>query len=526
MTRYVCAVDVGTASARAALFDRSGTLLAKAVHPIALYQMEGARAEHASENIWEAVGICVRQVVTGVNATDVVAIGFDATCSLVLRDRTGAPLRLGPDGRDTILWFDHRAAPQAEVCNATGHPVLEVQGGSFSPEKQVPKLLWLKTRRPELWDQLGAAYDLADFLTFRASGSNARSANTITAKWSYVPSRGGWQHDFLEEIGLGDLVAQANLPADVTPLGQAVGTLTPDAAEHLGLTTGCKVTAGMVDAFAGALGAVGHCPGTDLADGTDLALIAGTSSCVMSVNRQAWSTRGVWGPYPDAILPGYSVSEGGQSATGALLDFILRNFGPDKTEAPEAHQRVEMRLRQMLDAEGPALADTIHILPDVNGNRSPFADPQMRGVISGLTMDQSFDSVCKLYWRAAVSLALGLRQIIEHMRAGGPAIRVLHVTGGHVRSELLMQLYADVTRCRVEIAADGDAVLLGTAALAAVTGGLHDDLISAATHMRQDGRVYLPNEQASRAYDGDYAIFVRMQQQRDELNAMRNATRN
>ena len=525
MTEYVCAVDVGTASARAALFDRDGTRLAKAVHPIALYQMEGARAEHASENIWEAVGICVRQVVAGIDPADVVAIGFDATCSLVLRDKTGAPLRLGPDGRDTILWFDHRAAPQAEVCNTTGHPVLQVQGGAFSPEKQVPKLLWLKTRRPQLWDQLGAAYDLADFLTFRASGSNARSNCTLTAKWSYQSERGGWQRDFLNQIGLDDFTDKADLPEHATPLGTAVGTLTADAAEHLGLTSACKVSAGMVDAFSGTLGAVGHCPSDTLNDGSDLALIAGTSSCVMSINRTPWVTRGVWGPYSDAILPGYWTSEGGQSATGALLDFILRNFGPDKTEAPEAHQRVEMRLRQMLDEEGPSLADGIHILPDVNGNRSPFADPNMRGVISGLTMDQSFDSVCKLYWRAAVSLALGLRQIIEHMRAQGPTIRVLHVTGGHVRSDLLLQLYADVTGCDIQIAAEGEAVLLGTAALAAVTGGLFPDLIAAVRHMRTDGRVYRPNPALRDLFDQDYAIFLRMQQHRDELNAMRTSTK-
>jgi FGGY-family pentulose kinase len=372
---------------------------------------------------------------------------------------------------------------------------------------------------------LGAAYDLADFLTFRASGSNARSNCTLTAKWSYQSERGGWQRDFLNQIGLDDFTDKADLPEHATPLGTAVGTLTADAAEHLGLTTACKVSAGMVDAFSGTLGAVGHCPSDTLNDGSDLALIAGTSSCVMSINRTPWVTRGVWGPYSDAILPGYWTSEGGQSATGALLDFILRNFGPDKTEAPEAHQRVEMRLRQMLDEEGPSLADGIHILPDVNGNRSPFADPNMRGVISGLTMDQSFDSVCKLYWRAAVSLALGLRQIIEHMRAQGPTIRVLHVTGGHVRSDLLLQLYADVTGCDIQIAAEGEAVLLGTAALAAVTGGLFPDLIAAVRHMRTDGRVYRPNPALRDLFDQDYAIFLRMQQHRDELNAMRTLTK-
>jgi hypothetical protein len=138
-----------------------------------------------------------------------------------------------------------------------------------------------------------------------------------------------------------------------------------------------------------------------------------------------------------------------------------------------------------------------------------------------LTLDSSFDGMCKIYWRTAVALAMGLRQIVEHMRANGPAIERLHVTGGHVRSALLMQLYADATGCQVHVAADGDAVLLGTAIVAATVGGMHGDLTSAAMAIQSDTVIYEPDPARRAAYDIDYKVFLAMQEHRDALRALR-----
>ena len=107
------------------------------------------------------------------------------------------------------------------------------------------------------------------------------------------------------------------------------------------------------------------------------------------------------------------------------------------------------------------------MLPDFHGNRSPLADPRALGVISGLPLDASFDALCRLYWRTCVAIALGLRHILEHLNDHGYAIDTLHVTGGHTRNPLLMELYADATRCRTVEPAAPDAVLLGTAMVAA-----------------------------------------------------------
>ena len=114
--------------------------------------------------------------------------------------------------------------------------------------------------------------------------------------------------------------------------------------------------------------------------------------------------------------------------------------------------------------EGLDLAGRLHVLPDFHGNRSPLADPHALGVISGLTLDASFDSLCRLYWRTCVGIALGVRHILETLNASGYVIDTLHVTGGHTKNPLLMELYADATGCTVVEPLADDAVLLGTAA--------------------------------------------------------------
>ena len=118
------------------------------------------------------------------------------------------------------------------------------------------------------------------------------------------------------------------------------------------------------------------------------------------------------------------------------------------------------------------------MLPDFHGNRSPLADPHAVGVISGLTLDASFDSLCRLYYRTAVAIALGTRHILDALNAKGLAIDTLHLTGGHAKNPLLVELYADTTGCTVVEPAEEDAVLLGTAMAAATAAGLYSGLPS------------------------------------------------
>jgi FGGY-family pentulose kinase len=530
MDQLVVAVDVGTGSARAGVHDARGRLLGRGDHPILMHRPLPGHAEHSSDDVWAAVGRAVRAALAAAGARPeaVRGIGFDATCSLVALNRDGRPVSVsttGEDRWDTIVWLDHRAVAEAEECTASGHPVLAHVGGAMSPEMETPKLMWLKRHRPDSWARAGRLLDLADFLTHRASGSLARSVCTVTCKWTYLAhERPGWRRDFFAAMGVGDLIERAALPEEASAIGTDLGPLLPEAARHLGLTTGCRVAAGLIDAHAGMLGVLGGLArgggggaGKAALD-RHIGLIAGTSTCHMALSPEPRLVPGVWGPYLGAVLPGLWLNEGGQSATGALLDHVLRLHSAGGEPDAALHGRVVGRIGELRAAEGAAFAERLHVLPDFHGNRSPLADPHAVGVVSGLTLDSSFDSLCRLYYRTAVAVALGTRHIIDALNIHGYRIDTLHLTGGHAKNPLLVELYADVTGCRLVVPETEDAVLLGTAMVAAAGAGLHRDLRGAAAAMAPAGRERAPEPEAAARFGRDYKTFLLMHEHRRALD--------
>ncbi len=513
MRPLLAAIDIGTGSARAGIFRPDGTMLGRAERPIETLRLSPFMASQDSEAIWRAAAAALRAAMAEAAASrdDIAALAFDATCSLVFRSAGGAPVGTLPgeaENWDTILWLDHRASEEAYAFDATAHPALGHVGGAMSPEMPPPKILWMKHRMPEAFAGTGLIFDLADFLSWRATGSTARSAATLTCKWFYLD---GWPSDFFAGAGIADLPKHAGITSPPVEAGGIVGRLTPEAARDLGLAPGTLVGAGMIDAYAGALAVLGAgVPG-------DLALIAGTSTCVMALSAEPRFIPAAWGPFPDVPLPGEWALEVGQSVSGALLDRLLTPAGgapPDD----DLRARVAARLAELRRAT-PDLAPDLHILPDFHGNRSPLGRHSARGTITGVDMGRDFDTLVRLYWRGAVALALGLREMVEHLAAHGtPAARLL-LAGGHARDETLIGLYADATGLPV-VEPEGDAMLLGTAALAAVAAGLSPDIRTAARTMHRDGRVRLPDSAQADWLARDARVFALMRRHRAEMEAL------
>ena len=519
-------VDVGTGSARAGLFTADGKMLSRREFPIEMRRTGANFAEHDSQQIWSAVCAAVRATLAAAEADpgQVIGIGFDATCSLVFRDATGSPVPVGVGAEsrwDTIVWLDHRAMAEAEECTRTGHAVLHSIGGVMSPEMEIPKLMWVKRHLPERWAQAAQVFDLADFLSWKATGSNARSRCTLATKWTFLAHQPqGWQHDFLSQVGLTDLFERTGVPHIASDVGADLGPLTPQAAAELGLTTSCRVGAGVVDAYAGAIAALGPLVGDAGNLTRHCALIAGTSSCVMAMSEKSQPIQGIWGPHHGTILSGFWQFEGGQSASGALLDHIVswHRAGGDPTA--ELHGRIIDRIIALRHQDGAGFARRLHMLPDFHGNRSPLADPNALGVITGLAIESDFDSLCRLYWRGCVAIALGIRHIIDTLNTAHFAIDTIHLIGGHAKNPLLLDLYADATGCTVVVPATPDATLLGMAMIAASAAGLYPSLDQACSAMHQGGTARPPDAAARATFDRDYTIFRIMLRHRQEIDAL------
>ncbi|RUX51237.1 ribulokinase, partial [Mesorhizobium sp. M7A.F.Ca.US.014.04.1.1] len=236
-------IDVGTGSARAGVFDHTGTLLASAKRDIEVWREAGDIVEQSSNDIWRAVCAATREAVaqSGVAPEAIAGIGFDATCSLVVLGEGGVPLPVSKSAnpeRNIIVWMDHRAVEQTRRINRSGEAVLNYVGGVISPEMETPKLLWLAEDLPATFDAAWQFMDLADFLTWRATGSLARSVCTVTCKWTYLAHESRWDETYFRKIGLGALAdeAFARIGTEIVPAGAALGGgLTAQAAADLGL---------------------------------------------------------------------------------------------------------------------------------------------------------------------------------------------------------------------------------------------------------------------------------------------------
>jgi len=524
--RYFVGVDVGTGSARAGVFDVHGQLLAQAKRDIDLYQSGPDIAEQSSENIWAAVCAATREAVArvGLPPDAIAGIGFDATCSLVLVDLAGAPVTVSETGdpnRNIIVWMDHRATEQAARINRTGHTVLSYVGGAISPEMETPKLLWLAEAMPQSFARAAHFFDLTDYLTWRSTGSTARSVCTLTCKWTYLAHERRWDESYFREIGLGALADErfARIGTEVVDTGAPLGQgLTAAAAADLGLSPGTVVAAGLIDAHAGGIATVGVFPATGAIERT-MAYVMGTSACTMASSATPAFVPGVWGPYYSAMVPGLWLSEGGQSAAGAAIDQLIRHH-PAYDEATRLAGGSGLSTIDWLteQAGGGDLSSAVerasglHVVPDFNGNRAPFADPAARAIVSGLSLDRSVESLVALYVAGILGLGYGLRRILEAEAASGVTIDNVVVSGGAGRSALVQQLLADATQTPVSTIESPEPVLLGSAMLAATAAGAYADLAAAMQGMSRLKETRAPSAEARSVHEGRYRAYRILQE--------------
>ncbi|MFK7844607.1 MAG: FGGY-family carbohydrate kinase [Rhodothermales bacterium] len=508
--KYFIGIDVGTGSARAGVFDSSGTCLGVGKKTTTLYRDTGHIVEQSSDDIWSAVCHSVKDAVKAadIDVKHVVGIGFDATCSLVVIGADNKPMPVGSSGdskRNIMVWMDHRAAEQATRINATKHRVLDYVGGVISPEMETPKLLWLKENQSDIFNNAKHFFDLTDFLTWKASDDLARSVCTVSCKWTYMAHEQSWDKSYFDEIGLSELSDNnfERIGSKIVDAGTSLGDgLTKVAAKELGLLKGIPVAAGLIDAHAGGVGTIGAASG-DGSPTSRMAYVFGTSACTMSSSEKEAFVPGVWGPYFSAMVPGLWLSEGGQSAAGEAIAHLLKlhpSYASASIEAKYMGYTLPDYLLHLIDKKDLAPSDVVSlakqlvVVPEFLGNRAPFADPNARAIISGLSLNTSVDSLVGLYVAGIVGLGYGLRQILNVQAENGVTPDTVVMSGGAGENSLVRQLIADSANIIVTGPGSEEPVLLGAAMLGAVAGNAHPTLKDAMSTMSSLGDVFTPSK--------------------------------
>ncbi|PSC72161.1 carbohydrate kinase [Micractinium conductrix] len=488
MPSYVIGVDGGTESLRAGVFDAAGTPLSFASAPYPTAFPAPGWAEQRPADWWTALGVAVKEAAAsaGVPPADIAALCVDTTCcTVVALDEAGQALR------PALLWMDMRSAAQAARVAAAGDEALAVNGGGGGPvsaEWMIPKALWLAEKEPEVFEEAATICEYQDYLNFNLTGRMVASVNNASIRWHYSTQRpGGWPTGLLKAIGLEGL--QAKWPQEVLPLGAVVGGLTPAAAAHLGLPEGLPVAQGGADADIGMIGLGVIKPG-------QLALLTGSSHLHLGVTDKIFHGRGIWGVYPDALLPGVHMVEGGQTSTGSAVAWLRKLVGEPGYEALNAEA-----------AAVPPGCEGLLCLDHFQGNRTPHTDALSRGAIAGLTLRHGRGHL----FRALIeAICFGTEHIFETMRGQGYSPASVTVAGGATRSDLWLQTHADVSNVPFVLTKVSDAPALGCAILAAVAAGLHPDVPAACAAMVHQDRVVQPDPQRHAEYASHYAAYKQL----------------
>ena len=442
-TDLLLGLDAGTTLLKAALYTPEGELLGQGEAPQGVQSPQPGWAEQDPRTWWRGMLRAVRQALSraGVSGDRVTAIG--------LSTQGGTLAVFHPDGRPkgpALVWSDSRQRAPDEDSGALRDEHFRITG--LAHRGMTPAALgWLKTRRPEWFQDPYRIGYVPDYLTFRLTGRWVSHHTNLAISGLCDLAAGDIGLPLLERLGVPRAAFAATAPLAAAPPGQAAGPLLPAAARALRLRPAIPVAVPVHDQYAAALGAGCTEPGDLLlSTGTAWALLLTADRLIADRTASFWPSRhlqeGRWG------LIG-AISSGSMTLD-RLVDFTLRRRDWERINA--AAESV------------PPGSDGLLVIPHLVGRTLPTSDLTARGAILGWSLGHGRRHL----WRAAMEgLAFETRAACEYLAQAGARVEAMRMVGGAARSPLWPRIVASVLGVPLNACAGENLAARGAACLAA-----------------------------------------------------------
>lgn len=524
MKKYVIGIDFGTLSARAVVADpENGNEVASATYDYPHGVMDERlpcgkelpkmwALQHPSDYI-EALKNTVPKALKAANVEpeQVAALGIDfTTCTVLPIKEDGTPLCKLSEFKETPdayvkLWKHHGAWRETEKINEVFERLdperLAVYGGKLSSEWMIPKIAETLNNAPEVYENADRFIEAGDWLSLLLTGKETRSIAFAGFKSCWTAKNGYPKKEVYEAVDpqMKDIIG-TKIPENVNGMDEIAGYLSEKGSELTTLPVGIPLAMPMIDAQA-ALPALG------ITESGQMMHILGTSACLITNSDEANPVHGISGYVENGVIPGCTTYEAGQACVGDAFDWFVKNCVPEKymKEADEKNVSVHEILRRKASKMKPGQSGLL-ALDWFNGNRSVLDDSSLSGMILGLTVNTRPEEI----YRAVIeSTAFGARVIIETFEAQNIAVNEIFAAGGIAKKdEMMMQIYADVLKKPIKIAATSQAGALGSAINAAVAGGIYKNMKEAAAKMSKSYiRTYTPKPENVEIYEKLYAEY-------------------
>lgn len=485
--KYTMGIDIGTGGVRVGIFTLAGEAVVFSTADVRSAIPGPGMTEQEPLDWWKALVESTHKALekSGIAAEEICGVGISSTVSTLLL--------LGKDMevlRPALMWCDVRATKQAERIAATGDPALKYNGhGNVSAEWGLPKMLWLKENEPDNWEKAAWICECLDYMNYRLTGCLVSSINPISMRWHYDSHKGGWEAGFLKKIGLEDV--RDKFPKEILELGRPIGKgLTPDAARELGLYEGMPVGAGGCDALLASIGLGITRPGK-------VAQTTGTSNLQFTLLEKEVHDPGLYGAFPDITIPGYYGLEGGQTSSGGVIKWFLeKGFADSYKKQAEAEGCSVLDLLNREAEKLPIGSEGLLMLEYLQGNRTPWVDSDVRGLLYGLSLGHTPAHI----YRAILEATCYGTALILNVYKKYVDLEEICLSGGLTRSNLYLRILADVTGLTLHIPRETEASCFGAAILGAVAGGAYGDIHTASQSMVQYQSTISPDAENHRRY--------------------------
>lgn len=495
---YSIGIDYGTASGRVILVNTSdgkivssyeetyqhGTIaeeLGGETLPHNYFLQQAGDYHHVLEN-----GVKHVLEESQINKDEVVGIGVDFTsCTVVFLDENFRPLHMNEDLSHhphayVKLWKHHGAQDEAtqmvEANEKANQNWLDYYGHSVNSEWMIPKILEVKHKAPELLERAHYIMEAGDYMTSLLVNQNIRSNCGIGFKGFYDEVN-GFNYDFFETVDpeLPQIVKD-KCEAPVIQIGDSAGSLSEYYQNLWGLSSNVQISPYMIDAHSGVLGAGAIEKG-------EFTPVIGTSTCHLMLDPKQEPIPSITGSVKDAIIPGLYAYEAGQAAVGDLFSYSERMAPQHIVEEAAKQDKSVLEYLETLASQIPVEDQHVVVLDWHNGNRSILSDSHLTGSVFGLTLQTPFEMVHRAYLE---STAFGTKMIMKQFEDNDIPVHTVYASGGiPKKSQLLVDIYANVLNKKVVVLESSNATALGAAMLGANVGGAYDTLRETVQHMKQ-----------------------------------------
>ena len=495
---YLLAIDAGTQSVRALLFDLQGHLVDKAQVPITSYQSpQPGWMECAPDAFWQHLCQATQRLWANTR------VPKEAIAGVVLTTQRAVPVALDAAGqalRPSMIWLDHRRAAHAPRLPwwwelAFGAIGMRATLRHFQREAEAN---WIAQHQPDLWARTAHYLLLPGYLHWRLCG---RMVDAVANQVGYVPfdyKQGRWAsaHDWKWHALP---VTRAMLP-ELVPTGTVIGAISAQAAQDSGIPAGLPLVAGAADKACEVLGA--GCLTPEIG-----CLSYGTAATFNTCTARYREVTPFIPPY-QAAVPGHYNTEVQITRGFWMVRWFKEQFGQHEEKEALARGVAPESLFDALVGAVPPGAQGLMLQPFWNpGIKWP--GPEAKGAIIGFG---DVHTRAHMYRAILEGLAYALREAKERTerRTGVPITR-LRVSGGGSQSDAAMQITANVFNLPCERPHLYETSGLGAAIIASVGLGLHPDYASAVRAMARTGEVFTPEPAHARTYEQLYRrVYQRM----------------